>query len=73
VSPTVTAMIKNNYYNLSVQKQLGTISNALTLDFNFGKNIISADPIVIEKTDSKKYTVHTDLTVDRNFYVQFSN
>ncbi len=44
LAPRVVEQIKNNSYNLLAQKQAGTIANTLTLDLNFGRNIVSANP-----------------------------
>ena len=52
LAPQVVALIKNNTYGLLVQKQAGTIANALTLDLNFGNT---------------KYSLHADLRLDREF------
>ncbi len=74
LAPSVVASIKNNAYSLLVQKQLGTIDHKLTLDFNFAKNISSAIPSEEKKNiGDQKYTYQTDLTVDRDFYLQFAN
>jgi hypothetical protein len=74
LSPTVAASIKNNAYSLLVQKQLGTLAHRLTLDLNFGKNISSATPGEEQQhIGDQKYTYQTDLTVDRDFYLQFAN
>jgi hypothetical protein len=72
LSPRIGDMIRKNYYSLDVQKQLGTINHALTLDLNFGKNITSAVPETAN-TNQKQYTAAADLSVDRSFYLQFEN
>lgn len=74
LSPQVVDRIKNNSYTLIVPKQLGTIASKLTLDFNFGKNITAATPSEIPKDiGDQKFTLQTDLRIDRAFYVEVSN
>jgi hypothetical protein len=72
LSPRIGDMIRKNYYSLDVQKQLGTIRHALTLDLNFGKDITSAVPEK-EIKNQKQYMAATDLSVDRSFYLQFES
>lgn len=59
----IVAQINNGSYHLLVQKQAGTIANGLTLDFNFGKNLLNVEGDV--QTDFYK----TDLRLDREFRV----
>ncbi len=74
VAPQVAEQIKNNSYNLLVQKQLGTIADKLTLNLNFGKNIVSASPSEAqENIGDQKYNYKTDLTVDRTIEVGLAN
>ncbi len=70
LAPAVVEQMKKNSYNLLVQKQAGTINSGLTLDLNFGKNIVSADPGET-KTDlgNQKYNYKTDLRLDREFKI----
>lgn len=71
LAPQVVDRIKNNSYTLVAPKQLGTIANKLTLDLNFGKNITSAMPSELPKDiGDQKFTLQTDLRVDRAFYVE---
>jgi hypothetical protein len=59
-------------YTLFVQKQLGTLGNSLTLDLNFGNNIVSAKPSEdVEKQGDSTYQYLSDLSVDRSFEVRF--
>mgnify|MGYP001597439182 FL=1 len=73
LAPTVAEQIKKNSYSLLVQKQAGTISSGLTLDLNFGKNIMSATPAET-KTDlgNQIYNFKTDLRLDRDFKVNLN-
>ncbi|PIR03650.1 MAG: hypothetical protein COV59_05700 [Candidatus Magasanikbacteria bacterium CG11_big_fil_rev_8_21_14_0_20_39_34] len=72
VSDAVAKMIQAGAYTLSVPKQLGTLSHGLTLDLNFGKNIVSASPgEAQENWGDDTYTIHSDLLVDREFNVFF--
>ena len=54
--PRITEQIKNGLYTLFVQKQLGTISHALTVDLNFGKT-----------SGAGTFFQETDLSLDRTF------
>lgn len=70
LSPNIVSQIKNGSYNLFAQKELGTIGDKLTLDFNFGKNITFASPSEEAKyIGDQKYNYSTDLRLDRNFQV----
>ncbi|MEK7131283.1 MAG: DUF4012 domain-containing protein [Patescibacteria group bacterium] len=70
LAPQIAEQIKKNSYNLLTQKQSGTIAHALTLDLNFGKNIASAVPgETPENFGDTKYSLHTDLRLDREFEV----
>ena len=71
LSPQVVKMIENGEYELLVQKQIGTVEHKLTLNLDFGKNIIAAD--VAEKPENfgdSSYKVSTDLRLDRVFKVK---
>ena len=57
LAPQIAEQIKNNSYNLLIQKQSGTIAHALVLDLNFG---------------SQSYNQKTDLRLDRNFNIIFN-
>ena len=71
LAPQIAEQIKKNSYNLLVQKQSGTINHALTLDLNFGKNIISASPgEAMENFGDTKYSLRTDLRLDRVFEIK---
>ena len=66
--------IKNNEYNLSVQKQIGTGATKLTLGLNFGKNLVAAWPGEgVAKHGDTRYDLITDLAEDREFKVQLGN
>lgn len=70
LAPQIAEQIKNNSYNLLAQKQSGTISDNLVLNLNFGKNILAATPgEVPENLGDTKYSVKTDLRLDREFSV----
>ncbi|MFZ2978853.1 MAG: hypothetical protein WA057_04255, partial [Candidatus Magasanikiibacteriota bacterium] len=66
--------IKDNVYTLFVQKQLGTLNNKLTLEQNFGKNIVSAKPSEAEgEWGDQVYEYVGDLKVDREFNIQITD
>ncbi|HBU07376.1 MAG TPA: hypothetical protein DEB09_04830 [Candidatus Magasanikbacteria bacterium] len=66
------SVIKDNVYTLFVQKQLGTLNNKLTLDQNFGKNIVSAKPAEADgEWGDQTYRYVGDLQLDRQFEVMF--
>lgn len=66
LSPTVVTAIKNNKYELVVQKQIGTAAVPLTLGLDFGKKVTSATPPETpDKYGDNRYDVSTDLRVDR--------
>ena len=70
LAPEVVEKIKNNSYNLLVQKQAGTITSGLTLDLNFGKSIESANPGEAQAgLGDLVYNYKTDLRLDRDFKV----
>ncbi len=72
LAPAAVKQIEQGSYNLLVQKELGTIADALTLDLDFGKNITAAIPSEESKNiGDQKYTVQTDLRTDRRFEVKF--
>ncbi len=74
LAPSVIESIKNNNYNLLVQKQLGTVAGKLTLDLNFGKNTVETSPSeTLDDAYNQKYIYKTDLTVDRVVEVKLSN
>ncbi len=71
LAPSVVEQIKNNSYNLLAQKQSGTIAHALTLNLNFGKNIVSANPSeAAADLGNQSYNYKTDLRVDRVFDIR---
>lgn len=68
----VSARIADGSYTLFVQKQLGTISHQLTLELDFGKNIVSANPAESEgERGDGIYKYEGDLREDRIFNVGF--
>lgn len=68
----INEQIEKGQYDLSIQKQLGTIDHTLTLDLDFAKNITKATPAEIsEDWGDNIYKIRTDLTVDRYFVVNF--
>ncbi len=70
LSPAIVSQIKNGSYNLLAQKELGTVADRLTLDFNFGKNITFASPSEeVKYIGDQKYNYSTYLRLDRNFQV----
>ena len=70
LSSQIVNLIKENKYNLSVQKQIGTIDNKLTLNLDFGKKINKAEPSEEEKYfGDNNYNYSGDLRLDRVFSV----
>lgn len=65
----VIDQIKKGFYNLSIQKQLGTLASGLTLELNFGKTIVSSTPGGVVKDGT--YWYKGDLKVDRKFDIVF--
>lgn len=66
--------IKNNQYDLSIQKQIGTLSTKLTLGLDFGKNLVAAYPGEgFAKHGDTRYDLVSDLSVDREFKVKLAN
>jgi hypothetical protein len=73
VSPATAQQIKQGMYTLLVQKQSGTINHALTLDLDFGRRVLSAVPGEDPKNYSdNRYTLQTDLILDREFSISTS-
>jgi hypothetical protein len=71
LAPEVVKQIQQGSYNLLVQKELGTIADALTLDLNFGTIISSATPgEENQHIGDQKYTQTTNLQTDRRFEVK---
>lgn len=65
-----TQSIRDNRYNLLIQKQLGTLAYGLTLSLKFGTNVTSAAPAENrEDWGDAIYTYKTDLLIDRKFSV----
>ncbi len=71
LATSTVAAIQTGNYNLMVQKELGTLSTGLTLNLNFGKNISTTKPAVIQEIGSQRYNYSTDLSVDRMFEIRF--
>lgn len=70
----VVAEIKKNNYELTVQKQIGTIANKLTLGLDFGKKLLSAYPgEKSTKHGDGRYDLVSDLKEDREFKVKLVN
>jgi len=72
LAPQITEQIRNNSYSLLIQKQSGTIAQALTLDLNFGKDIVAAAPSEeAANHNNQSYNLKTDLRLDREFKIDF--
>jgi hypothetical protein len=70
LAPAVAQAIKRGDYQLLVQKQLGTVGTALTLDLNFATTVTWANPgEAPENHGDSKYVFKTDLSVDRQFRI----
>ena len=72
LSAEISQKIKSGQYDLYIQKQLGTIDHALTLNLDFGKNILTAKPAEMkEDWGDMIYKNQTNLREDRQFSVSF--
>lgn len=72
LAPSVAKAIADGSYRLDVEKQSGTVAHGLTLDLDFGKNLTAAEPPEDRKEwGNSRYTVTTDLRVDRTFSIGF--
>ncbi len=70
LAPQVANQISSGTYQLTAQKQIGTIATPLTLQLDFGKTVISANPPEERKYfGDNKYDLRTDLNMDRAFIV----
>jgi hypothetical protein len=71
LAPALTESIKNGAYSLLVEKQPGTLGNGLTLDLDFGKNVVNAVPGENPSDyGDTRYRADTDLRVDREFTIE---
>ncbi len=71
LSPKIIALIKENKYNLLIQKQIGTEAHKLTLNLDFGKNISKANPSEDENNyGDSKFVYNGDLRLDQSFQVE---
>lgn len=71
---SVMTEIKNGNYELTIQKQIGTIAHKLTLGLDFGKKLISAYPgEKPAKYGDNRYDLVFDLREDREFKVKLAN
>lgn len=74
LSENIVTEIKNGSYELTVQKQIGTIAPKLTLALDFGKKLISAYPgEQPDKHGDSRYDLIFDLREDREFKVKLAN
>ncbi|MDP3771165.1 MAG: hypothetical protein Q8R16_02615, partial [bacterium] len=72
IAPSVTERIRQGSYVLRAQKQLGTIATPLTLDLEFGTPVRTADPPEPPAAwGNSRYSMESDLRVDREFIVNF--
>jgi hypothetical protein len=72
LAPKVAEAIAAGEYRLTVAKQPGTLANGLTVDLDFGKKLLSAEPAEKpEKFGDSRYQQTTDLLIDRDFSVRF--
>lgn len=70
LADSVRSLIANNTYVLKVLKQNGARDHALTLDLNFGKNVLRAIPPEDTKEwGDTRYQLHTILDQDKEFNV----
>ncbi len=74
LSDDVTRLIRSGHYRLDVRKELGTAGPQLTLDLDFGKNLVRAAPPEEPKEwGDTRYRLSTDLRIDRQFSVDLAN
>lgn len=74
VSDKVAKMIRDGSYALKVTKQLGSDASRLTLDLDFGKNVVRATPAEApSEWGDTRYRLSTDLRVDREFEIALKN
>ena len=72
LSPKIFELIKENEYNLLIQKQIGTEAHKLTLNLDFGKKISKAYPGENPKNfGDSQYKYVGDLRIDQIFKVEF--
>ncbi len=70
---SIVASVEAGTYRLLVQKQAGTGWVPLTLGLDFGKRVARAIPAEeASRWGDNSYLLHTDLAVDREFEVGFS-
>ena len=68
----VSDLVENGGYSLAVDKQSGTLGQALTLDLNFGKKVAGAEPAETQSAwGDKIYGLETVLDTDKEFFVWF--
>lgn len=72
VAPSIAMTIQNGGYRLLIQKQIGTLQPKLTLDFDFGSVLTAPLPasMSVRNVGGSRYTITTDLSVDREFLFQ---
>ncbi|MBI4434540.1 DUF4012 domain-containing protein [Candidatus Uhrbacteria bacterium] len=71
LAPAVSERIRVGSYVLRAQKQLGSIATPLTVDLEFGTPVKVADPPEPPAAwGNSRYSMETDLRVDRQFSVQ---
>jgi hypothetical protein len=72
VSDAVRRMLQGGAYDLHVRKQLGAADHALTLDLDFDKNVVRAEPPEEPgEWGDGRYKLVTGLRTDRHFEVEF--
>ncbi|MFA5211188.1 MAG: DUF4012 domain-containing protein [Patescibacteria group bacterium] len=70
---SIEKKIENSEYTLFVQKQIGIIESGLTLDLNFDKNIVSAEPSELEKNwNDNKYFLTENLLTDKKIDIKLA-
>ncbi|MFH1098309.1 MAG: DUF4012 domain-containing protein [Candidatus Uhrbacteria bacterium] len=72
LAPDVVTAINQGKYRLIAPKQLGSAATPLTVDLDFGKPVVVADPPEPPAAwGDSRYFIETDLRVDREFTVNF--
>jgi hypothetical protein len=73
LAPSLVTMMKNGVYYALFQKQLGTKGHALTLDLDFGRKVVSAEPgEAMQEYGDTRYRAVSNLRTDRYVEVKIA-
>ncbi|MBP9694975.1 MAG: DUF4012 domain-containing protein [Candidatus Magasanikbacteria bacterium] len=68
----INESVQSGFYDLTLQKQIGTVNTLLTLNLQFDKKVTAAAPAEVkEKWGDSVYNVQGDLRHDESFEVKF--